>query len=470
MGDLSKMKIYLMRIFIVFVLVNLGIFSINITASTDDEYTTQSTISTVDVDWWPMYQHDVANTGFSPGPFPDSLTLLYNHTYKSLINQTYASFQASSIIADGKIVIAGGGGTLETDIIALDENTGTVIWKTDLPLNYSSTWFAQTNTPVITNGKIFTCYGSIFCFPPQSRIFALDEDTGEILWQKRLFITAAYPSLTISNNTVIVGGHFTSLIPISRLYALDGDTGEVIWAQTMHGYFESTPAIANDTVCATTSARTPMTLTVGISPVLSGRARVYAFNIADGNKLWDTRVKGLAILASPSISQDVVFVPSTSDITFFGKRRITALNLDTGEEIWHHEIKKIALFSMWPTSISAPSIAYGKLFINDASGTLMALEETTGELLWESDIIEEIEGASICAAVPPVIADHKVITTSIEFDNYLRKVVICMFNASTGERIWRYDFDGINVTFMCPFAIANGKLIVNTVSSIYVFN
>lgn len=418
---------------------------------------------------WPMYQYDIANTGFSPSPFPDSLSLLYNISYKNIINQSFASFQSSPIITNGKIIIAGGGWTLETDIIAIDENTGSLIWQTDLPLNYSETPLIQTNTPVVSDGKIITCYGSLFCFPPQSRIFALDEDTGEILWEKRLFINAGYPSLTVSDNTVIVCGHFTNIIPISRLFGLHADTGEVIWAQIMRGYVESTPAIANDTVCATTSARSPMTLSL-TPPFLSGRARVYAFNIADGTKLWDTRVKGLAILASPSISQDMVFVPSTSIGLSFWNRRITALDLNTGEEVWYREIKKSVLSSMWPTCISTPSVAYGKLFINDASGTLMTLDKTTGELLWESDIIEEIEGPSSCAAVPPVITDHIVITTSKEINTSIVKGAICMFNTSTGEMLWRYDYDAAKESLVCPFGIANGKLIVNAASGIYVFD
>ena len=423
---------------------------------------------------WPMYQHDAENTGFSSSPFPDSLNLSYNLTYEEIINSTFWSFQSSPIVANGKIFIAGGGWTFETDIIALDENNGSLIWETDLPLNYSSTPFINTNSPVVSNGKVFTCYGSLFSFLPQSRIFALDENTGEIIWEKHFFTSSSYPSITISNDKVIVGGHFTNIIPISRLYVFDANNGDLIWRKTMLGYFESTPVVSNNTVFTATSCKTPMTIGFN-APFFSGRARVYAFDLNDGSKIWDTRVKGHVILSSPTVSNGKLLVPSTNIIgLLIWNREVTSLDVKTGEEIWHYHIKQNANNSCWPASISTPSVAYGKIFINDASGFIIALDEDTGEMLWESEIIDEVEGPSMCASVPPVIADHKVITASYEnymIDNILfEKSEICMFNVSNGEKIWSVEFDDREGFIMCPFALANGKLFINTDNSIYVYS
>lgn len=420
---------------------------------------------------WSMYQHDTENTGFSPSPFPDSLNLSYNITYSDIINYNLRSFQSSPIVANGKIFIAGGGWKFETDIIALDENNGSLIWETDLPLNYSSTPFINTNSPVVSNGKVFTCYGSLFSFPPQSRIFALNENTGEIIWEKRFFTSSSYPSITVSDDKVIVGGHFTNLLPISRLYVFDTDNGDLIWCKTMLGYYESTPVVLNNTVFTATSCKTPVTIGFN-APLFSGRSRVYAFDLNDGSKIWSTRIKGHVILSSPVVSNGKLFVPSTNIIgLFIWNHRVTSLDVDTGEKIWHYQIMQNAYNSCWPASISTPSVAYGKIFVNDASGFIIALDEVTGDMLWESEILEEIDVPSTCSSIPPVVADYKVITASYEVDSMLNaKSEICMFNVNSGEKIWSVDFEVSEGAILCPFALANGKLFVNTDSSIYVYS
>ncbi|UCD13484.1 MAG: PQQ-binding-like beta-propeller repeat protein, partial [Thermoplasmatales archaeon] len=212
-------------------------------------------------------------------------------------------------------------------------------------------------------------------------------------------------------------------------------------------------------------------MTIGFNaPLFSGRARVYAFDLNDGSKIWKTRVKGLVILSSPTVSNGKLLVPSTIIWGFnTWNRRVTSLDVKTGAEIWYYHIKQNVYYSCWPASISAPSVGYGKIFINDASGFIIALDEETGEMVWESEIIDEVEEPSMCAAVPPVIADHKVITASYERDNLFEKSEICMFNVSDGEKIWSVEFDVSERSITAPFALANGKLFVNTDKSIYIY-
>lgn len=417
---------------------------------------------------WPMYQHDAANTGFSSSSFPDSLNLLYNNTYEEILHSAFASFQSAPILADGKIFIAGWGA--EADIIALHENNGSLIWKKRLPLYDSSTTFGFVNSPVVSNGKVFVCFGSMMVdFPPQSKIFALDENTGEIVWENHFFTSSGYPSLTISDDKVIVGGHFTNVIPISRLYVFNVDNGDLIWSKTMLGFFESTPAVANNIVFATTSCISPMTIGFN-APLFSGRARVYAFDLNDGSKIWNARIKGHVIVSSPTVSNGKLLVPSTIHIgRFITNRRITSLDVETGNEIWHYEKKRNGFYSCWPASISAPSVAYGIIFLNDATGLIIALDENTGEKLWENEIIDDVASPSMCSTVPPVIADYKVITASYERDNYVEKSEICMFNVTNGDKIWITEFDVSEHGIHTPFVLANGKLLINSGENIYVY-
>jgi len=246
------------------------------------------------------------------------------------------------------------------------------------------------------------------------------------------------------------------------------NTGDLVWGKTILGFIESTPAISDNMVFTVTSSKSPMTIGFN-APFFSGRSRVYAFDLNTGDMLWKTQVKGHVILSSPVVSKGKLFIPSNIINFDNWNRRITSIDIISGEEIWHYSIEKDEMNSSWPTSISTPAVAYGKIFFNDASGFIIALDEETGELLWESEIIDEIEGTSPCATMPPVIADYKVITTSQEGDLSIRKNQICMFNVSNGEKIWSADLDDYFLT-ITPFAIANGKLFVNNIENVFIYN
>ena len=174
---------------------------------------------------WPMYQHDATNTGFSLSSFPDSLNLSYSLNYSEITNDSFDSPFSSPVVANGKIFIAGLG--FKTHIFALDENNGSLIWIKRLPLTYN---MQTVNTPVVSNSKVFVCYGSLFSFPPLSVLFALDENTGEIIWEKNIvWFSSVYSSITFSNDKIIVGGHLTSILPMSRLYVFNANNGDLIW-------------------------------------------------------------------------------------------------------------------------------------------------------------------------------------------------------------------------------------------------
>ena len=418
---------------------------------------------------WPMYQHDAANTGFSESSLPDSLNLSWNRSYSEITNASFMSPYSSPIIANGKIFIAGR--TTEADIFALNENNGSLIWKKNLNLNEKSTYFSYPNSPAVLNGKVFICFGSLFSFPPKSKIFALDENTGDIIWESSFYTQSFYTSVTVSDNKVVVGGHFTNIFPISRLHVFDANNGDLIWSKTMLGYYESTPIISDNTVFVATSCKSPMTIRM-TAPLFSGRTRIYVFDFNDGSKKWDTRIQGHVIISSPVISDGKLIIPSNIFKELLQmNRRITSLDVQTGEEQWHYQRNENRLNSAWPTSISTPSVAYGKIFINDVKGLIIALDRDTGDLIWEREIIEDISSPSTAGIIPPVIVDGKVISTYVDTFSVPIKNWICMFNMSNGEKIWSVDFDSdILPDSIHQLTVANEKLFVHSQTGLYVYS
>ncbi len=358
-------------------------------------------------DDWPMYQHDAANTGYSESDFPDNLNLSWNITYSEIDNAPFLSLFSSPIVSNNKIFIAGVGA--ESNIYAFNENNGSLIWKKNLILNEKNTVYAFHSSPACANGKVYICYGSLFSIPPKSKIFALNENTGEIIWEKLFYTSSTYPSITIYDDKVIVGGHFTILLPISRLYIFNEENGDLIWKKTMLGYYESTPVVNNNTVFVATSSKSPATMGLN-APIFSGKSRIYAFNLNDGKIKWKTRIKGHILLSSPVLSDGKLIIPSN---IFFGVRMdrvITSLDCQSGEELWHYQIEENRLNSIWPTSISTPAVVHDKIFINDVTGIIITIDAITGELIWEREINSNMTNISLSGFVPPVCVDNKVIT------------------------------------------------------------
>lgn len=422
----------------------------------------ESTIVSNQMDFaWPMYQHDAANTGFSPSPFPDSLSLSWNISYSNISNISFWSQFSSPIIANGKIFISGIGGV----ICAFNEDNGSLIWIKKLLDN--DTVLPITKSPAVSNGKVFICLSSVFSFPPQSKIVALDEETGDFIWESSFFTNSCYPSVTIADDKVIVGGHFTFFIPISRLYVFDANNGDLIWGKTMQGYLESTPVVSDNKVIVATSCISGILIKLHY-PIFSGKSKIYAFDLDDGNQVWKTKIKGHVIYSSPIISNGRIFIPSNIIRNkYIWARRITSLNITTGEEIWHYQIRQ-KLFNAWPTCISTPSAGYGKIFITDCEGRLFALDEENGDVIWKREIVDDVL-FQMSSSFTTSVVDHKVITSAIKPENEIDIIEICLFNESNGDKIWSIEAEEIESIFF-EFAIANGKLFVNAINGLYVYS
>jgi len=89
-----------------------------------------------DVDWWPMFCHDLRHTGYSTSKAPNNNQTLWNYTI------TGSPMISSVAVADGK-VFAG-----SDNLYALDANTGTQIWSYTTEENVLS-------SPAVADGKVF---------------------------------------------------------------------------------------------------------------------------------------------------------------------------------------------------------------------------------------------------------------------------------------------------------------------------
>ena len=410
---------------------------------------------------WPMYQCDAANTGYSNASFPNSFNQIWFKSYQQIFNTSIVSLFASPVTSNGKLFITCD--KPEHDdrrygvICALNQNNGSLIWKKEIPINANAlSGFYGFHSPAVYNGKIFTVLGCFLTIMSKSKIVALDENTGDVLWEKSFFGMSYYSSVTVADDKVFVCGHLT-FSPISWLYAFDTNNGDLLWRKTLFGYLEVTPAVSENKIFVATSRHSGMLLTKNLFPKFSGKSRIYAFNIDNGLKIWMKQVKGDLIQCSPAVSNGKLFVPSNIFVlNKFWYCRISSLDVETGGEIWYRDINQ-EKGVMWPSSISTPSLAYDKVFVSSSSGWLRAIDQESGDLIWEIEIKPNVLLAGSCVSASPIVIDEKVIVGA-NADTCIRNNEFFMFNESSGEYIWSIKFDGKSYA---PFIVSNGMLFVN---------
>lgn len=343
----------------------------------------------LEVDWWPMFRHDLSHTGFSTSDAPSSNDTLW-------IYETRHQIMSSPAVFEGVVFI----GSYDHNLYALNATTGLLIWKYET----DGTIFSS---PSVENGKVFVSSSD-------GRLYALNASTREYIWSFE-FWGLGHSSPAVVNSKVFIGSGFDK-----KVYALDANTGSAIWNFTTEGSIISSPAIAND-----------------ILYVGSTDDKIYALNASTGALIW-RYTTGDSVRSSPCIGEGKVFIGSDDG-------NVYALDANTGALIWsfatypHGQSSTISsspafsegkvyvgTFQAYPDhlfalnastgvsiwnftggfSFSSPAVADDKVFIMNYGGQIYALNATNGTYVWSYDT-----GGSASTSSPAVV-DGKVFVGS----------------------------------------------------------
>ena len=123
-------------------------------------------------------------------------------------------------VANDRVFIADVGNSLS--LIALNESTGVQLW------NYTGGGGATFSTPAVANGRVF--------FEDMSNVTALNETTGEVLWNIYFVSTNTMrTSPAVADGKVFIA--FTASAPtpgVPTFYALDETDGSTIWSTGLY--------------------------------------------------------------------------------------------------------------------------------------------------------------------------------------------------------------------------------------------
>ncbi|AWB68214.1 outer membrane protein assembly factor BamB [Saccharobesus litoralis] len=255
---------------------------------------------------------------------------------------------AGGIVASYKKVFFG---TENGEVIALDEATGKVVWRSKVKGEVLA-------KPAVDKGLVFVQTGS-------GLVYALDAETGEEKWMTE----SEVPVLTIrgtaspvyANGGVIVGG------ANGKVSVYLAETGQLAWEQAV-----AKPAGSTELERVVDVDATPIVLGSLIYSVSYG-GKLTAMEMRNGRVVWDRDYSGFVDMVA---SGNELFVVDNQS-------NIYALDRRNGVEKWSSS-------ELLNREITAPVIHEGKLAVGDFEGFIHWFNAETGKI--EAQYLADIDG------------------------------------------------------------------------------
>jgi hypothetical protein len=198
---------------------------------------------------WPQLQGNAGHTGYTADQPRPPFALKWIH---QLRQPTHPG--APPIVAAGKLFV----GTAWGELLALDRNTGKVVWR-------FKTGSAICSSPAYHDGLVYVTSMDRNCY-------AIAAGNGELAW-KLVTSEGIWSGPVVADGKVFVAGRD------ARVYALHSQTGRTQWESPVGSLVMATPAYHNGT------------LYVG-----AGDNRVYALDGTTGRTFWKSdKLPGMAM-------------------------------------------------------------------------------------------------------------------------------------------------------------------------------
>jgi outer membrane protein assembly factor BamB len=336
---------------------------------------------TNNVDWWPMFHHDLQHTGVSTSPAPYTNTV--NWTFK-----TEGWVVSSPAVVDSKLYVGSGDGKF----YCLNAENGSKIWE------FQTGDMIRDSSPAVYEGKVYfgsddgnlycvyrangtekwhfhtkwfiwssptVCNGKVYFGSGASKIFCIDAETGFELWNHSTG-NVVDSSPAVVNGRVFIGSWD------GNVYCLDADTGEEVWWYQTGDWVVSSPAVVDDRVF-----------------VGSKDKKVYCFDAdpSDGNDegfddpdgviydlIW-THSTGYWVYSSPAVYNGKVYIGAFEEYPATGGS-FMCLNASTGTTVWLYN-------DTGDWVVSSPAVASGKVYFGCHDDNVYCLNATNGKMIWK---------------------------------------------------------------------------------------
>ena len=248
--------------------------------------------------------------------------------------------------------------------------------------------------PVYANGKLYAVNND-------GTAFALDANTGKVLWQRRIGLLNASSPTYYKERLYIV-----NLVP-GHVVKLDARTGRVIWKRELPGRAESSPLVMGDT------------LYFGCED-----GQLFALSTRNGHERWATTLAG-PVKAAPAYYKGILYVGDYGG-------DMNAVDAGTGKLIWQSGSLGNG-FGSGGEFYSTPAIAFGRVYAGNNDGRIYSYDLKDGALAWTHST-----GGYVYSGPTVASTQHAPPTVYIgSFDGN-----IYALNAKNGETRWAHSAGG----------------------------
>jgi len=260
---------------------------------------------------------------------------------------------------------------------------------------------AVRSTPLVADNKIYV--GSA-----DSYLYCLDT-TGKTIWKYKAE-SAVHSSPALANGTLFFNDRD------NNLYALQAAGGKLLWKKQLgktlaydwgFDYYVASPLVVNNTIYTG-----------------SGDGNLYALNAQTGNILWQYNTHAI-IRSTPAFDKGRLFI---------GDYNGNVYNIDaaTGKQGWvfkgNGDTMRNEDYGFDRKAILAtPAVADNIVVVGDRAGYLYALNETTGEKLWQFDYV-------ITWIISSVAIKDSVVVTGTSDGAFINALKL-----HTGKELWRFQ-------------------------------
>ena len=297
----------------------------------------------------------------------------------------------------------------EGDVIALDAKTGDTLWKKDLSDIHNERNFWDSRQSASLSGGPVAGSDKVFIGSENGKIYALNAQTGEVIWQASI-------KGEIISSPAIDSGILVVNTASGIMKAYNAENGDELWAIE-----QNVPALTLRGISA------PVIASGG---VLIGTAKggVNVYILDKGQQGWTTEIgeptgsteleRVVDVDASPVVFGDKIYAISS-------RGNLAAIELKSGRILWKRQYSSYRQIAIYRNTI----------FLTDIRGHVYALDRINGIERW-SNLTLSNRGVT-----GPAIIDNYVVVG--DFEGYLH-----WFDQETGEIVARHQVDssGIHAT------------------------
>ncbi|MBM3779791.1 MAG: hypothetical protein FJW23_16375 [Acidimicrobiia bacterium] len=291
-----------------------------------------------------------------------------------------------------------------------------IIWRTPIKAGYSS--------PTVADGRVFLSDRTIISGPKGTeRAFALDEQTGALLWE--VSWEADYGGIMWPNGPratpTVDGDRVYVLGATGVLHCLDVATGTIHWTRDYVAEYGAE-------ITAFGIASPPVVAGSNLIALVGGTdALAVAFDRMTGKEVW----RAIESPLDPGMGHPLlIHAGGVDQVIIWGPGAVYSLNPATGELYW----KQDGYRAMAPMSIPVPVFTGTHLLLTNfyTGSLLLELDQKTpaARKVWQGESSSEIVTDTLHSVIgtPVVVGNHIYGTCSY---GQLRCIRL-----DTGERVW----------------------------------